>query len=282
MTLGYSRRQYVEFTVSQDMESFLRCQVNAFRYFGGIPTEMLYDNLKTAVQRRGPSDEVVWNRRFRDFADYYGFLARACRPYRAQTKGKVENGVRYLKGNFLLGLDVTAMILEELNQEALRWVRQTADLRIHGTTHERPIDRWPAESEALTPLGRRPDYDTSYVCHRLVSREGYLCYRGSRYAAPPEHAGRPLMVKESADGRVRVYVGDRCVADHSLAEKAGSVVTVPGHVEAVRALARAKSGNGKAVSMTKERAQHWFSWPDVQVRSLAAYDEALGLAPAGG
>jgi transposase len=282
MTLGYSRRQYAEFTVSQDMQSFLHCQVNAFRYFGGVPAEMLYDNLKTAVDHRGPGDEVVWNRHFRDFADYYGFVARACRPYRAQTKGKVENGVRYLKGNFLLGLDVTAMTLEELNQKALGWVRETADLRVHGTTHERPVDRWPTEAATLKPLDGRPDYDTSYVCHRLVSREGLLSYRGSRYAVPPEHAGRPLLVKEAVDGRLRIYAGRQCVAEHGLAEKSGIIVTIPGHAEAVRALARAKGRNSKAFSTGEDGLNPWLSWPQVQVRPLAAYDEALGLAPVGG
>src|SRR4030042_219526 len=185
MTLGYSRRPYLEFTVSQDMETFLRCHVNAFGHFRGIPSEILYDNLKTAVHERGPAGQVVWNRRFRDFADYYGFRSRACQPYRAQTKGKVENGIRYVKGNFLLGLDVAQMTLGELNQEALRWLRETADVRVHGTTHERPIDRWPAEAAALRPLGDRRGYDTSYVCHRQVSREGYISYRGSRYSLPP-------------------------------------------------------------------------------------------------
>jgi transposase len=70
---------------------------------------------------------VVWNKRFRDFADYYGFVPRACQPYRAQTKGKVENGIRYVEGNFLLGLDVAEMTLEELNGEAPRWLRETAE-----------------------------------------------------------------------------------------------------------------------------------------------------------
>ncbi len=277
LTLGYSRRQYVEFTVSQEMETFLRCHVNAFHHFGGLPAEILYDNLKTAVDHRGPGDAVVWNKKFRDFADYYGFLARACRPYRAQTKGKVETGVRYLKGNFLLGLDVTAMSLEEMNREGMRWVRETTDVRIHGTTHEKPIDRWPAEKEALRPLSPRPDYDTSYVCHRLASRDGFLCYRGSRYAIPPEHAGRPLLVKEGADGRLRVYAGQKCVVDHPLAERPRTVVTFPGHAEAVRGLARSK-GHGKKVEAARP-ALSWLSWPQVQVRPLAAYDEALGLTP---
>lgn len=282
MTLGYSRRQYVEFTTRQDMETFLRCQANAFRYFGGVPHEVLYDNLKTAVDHRLADGEVVWNRRFRDFADFYGFTARACRPYRAQTKGKVETGVRYLKGNFLLGLDVSAMTLEELNQEAWRWVRETADVRIHGTTHERPIDRWSAEAEALTPLGGRRDYDTSYICHRLVSREGLVCYRGSRYAVPPLHVGRTLLVKECADGKLRIFSGQHCVVEHSLAERPGSVVTMPGHAEAVRALARAKGGNGRPATRTVAELAPVFSWPEVHVRPLAAYDEAVGLVRVGG
>ena len=284
MTLGYSRRQYVEFTVSQDMETFLRCHINAFGYFRGIPIEILYDNLKTAVDHRGPDGQVVWNRRFRDFADYYGFVPRACRPYRAQTKGKVENGIRYVKGNFLLGLDVAQMTLEELNGEALRWLRETADVRVHGTTHERPIDRWPAEAAALRPLDGQRDYDTSYVCHRLVSREGYISYRGSRYSVPPEHAGRPLLVKEGADGRLLVYSGHQQIIEHLLAEKPGSVITAPGHPEAVRTLARKRGGNGArpdrrgAPRSTLPRRP---SWPEVQVRPLVAYDEALGLVTVG-
>jgi transposase len=290
MTLGYSRRQYVEFTVSQDMETFLRCHISAFRYFGGIPTEMLYDNLKTAVDHRGPDGQVVWNRRFRDFADYYGFVARACHPYRAQTKGKVENGIRYVKGNFLLGLDVAQMTLEELNWEVLRWLRETADVRVHGTTHERPIDRWPAEVAALRPLDGRRDYDTSYVCHRLVSREGYISYRGSRYSVPPEHAGRPLLVKEGADGRLRVYSGYHQVIEHPLAEKPGGVITASGHADAVRTLARARGRNSLPADWRGARPDgHRLprptlrrpSWPEVQVRPLAVYDEALGLVTVG-
>ena len=284
MTLGYSRRQYVEFTVSQDMETFLRCHINAFGYFRGIPIEILYDNLKTAVDHRGPDGQVVWNRRFRDFADYYGFVPRACRPYRAQTKGKVENGIRYVKGNLLLGLDVAQMTLEELNGEALRWLRETADVRVHGTTHERPIDRWPAEAAALRPLDGQRDYDTSYVCHRLVSREGYISYRGSRYSVPPEHAGRPLLVKEGADSRLRVYSGHHQIIEHLLAEKPGSVITAPGHPEAVRTLARARGRNGVRQDgrrLPRPTLPRRPSWPEVQVRPLVAYDEALGLVTVG-
>jgi transposase len=283
MTLGYSRRQYLEFTVSQDMETFERCQINAFRYFRGVPSEILYDNLKTAVDHRAPDGQVVWNRGFRDFADYYGFVPRACQPYRAQTKGKVENGIRYVKGNFLLGLDVVQMTLEELNGEALRWLRETADVRVHGTTHERPIDRWPAEAVALRSLDGRRDYDTSYVSHRQVSREGYISYRGSLYSVPPDHAGRPLLVKEGPDGKLRVYSGQHQVIEHVLAEKPGSVITALGHAEAVRTLARAGRRHGARPERRRlpQSVPPRWSWPEVQVRPLAIYDEALGLVAVG-
>jgi len=175
-----------------------------------------------------------------------------------------------------LGLDVTQMTLEELNGEALRWLRETADVRVHGTTHERPIDRWPAEAAALKPLDGHRDYDTSYVSHRLVNREGYISYRGSRYSVPPEHAGRLLLVKEEADGKLRVYSGQHQVIEHTLAEKPGSVITAPGHVEAVRALARAGRRNSARPNRRRlpQSAPPWPSWPEVQVRPLAVYDEA--------
>jgi transposase len=283
MTLGYSRRQYLTFTVSEEMETLERCHIKAFRHFGGIPKEILYDNLKAVVDHRGPDGQVVWNRRFRDFADYYGFAPRACQPYRAQTKGKVENGIRYVKGNFLLGLDLTEMTLEELNGEALRWIRETADVRVHGTTHERPIDRWPAEAAALRPLDGQRDYDTSYVTHRLVDHEGYISYRGSRYAVPPAHASRVVIVKEDAEGRLRIYAGERQVIQHRLAEETGSIITTPGHAEAVRALARAGRRNGTGANRRRppQPTQRWPAWPAVQVRPLAVYDEALGLVAVG-
>ncbi|MFN8559744.1 MAG: IS21 family transposase, partial [Dehalococcoidia bacterium] len=214
LTLGYSRRQYVEFTVRQDMETFLRCHVHAFHYFAGLPAELLYDNLKTAVDHRLADGAVVWNPRFRDFADYYGFGPRACQPYRPQTKGKVERGIGYLKGNFLLGLDLSAHTLGELNQAVQVWLREVADVRVHGTTKAQPVARWPAEQAALVPLGSRPDYDTSYTGYRRVSREGWVAFRGMQYRVPAAYAGQPVLVKLGEDDRLRVYAGDQVVVSH--------------------------------------------------------------------
>jgi transposase len=276
-TLGYSRRQYVEFTVRQDTETFLRCHLHAFAYFGGIPHEVLYDNLKTAVDHRTKEGGIVWNQRFRDFADTYGFTPRACQPYRAQTKGKVERGIRYLRGNFLLGLDIGALTLGEVNSAVLRWLRDIADVRVHGTTHERPSDRWPAEQTALQPLGDRPAYDTSYQCQRLVSREGWVAYRRARYALDPLLAGQVVVVKEGEDRRVRIVAGDRLVADHPLATAPGQVVTTPDHLVAVRALTRRPTLTGSADVQDGSALPSVLRWPAVEVRPLSAYDVAVGV-----
>jgi hypothetical protein len=243
----------------------------------GVPHELLYDNLKTAVDQRGPDGGISWNGRFRDFADYYGFVPRACRPYRAQTKGKVERGIGYLKGHFLLGLDLTTVTLAALNREVQHWLAETADVRIHGTTHEQPRGRWPAEQAALRPLTGQPDYDTGYLSQRLVSRDGYLAYRGSRYPVPPEHAGRVVLVKEGADDRVRIYAGSVCVSDQPLAASPGQTLTVPGHRAALRALnrrGRRPDATGTVLAPLR--------WPDVETRPLSAYDVAIGLTEVGG
>jgi transposase len=90
MTLGWSRASYLEFTVSADGAWWLRCHVHAFRYFRGTPRVALHDNLKIAVLERGAEGTIRWNPRYLDFTHYCGFVPQACRPYRAQTKGKVE------------------------------------------------------------------------------------------------------------------------------------------------------------------------------------------------
>jgi transposase len=275
LTLGYSRRQYVEFTLRQDLETFLRCHVHAFSYFGGVPVELLYDNLKTAVEEHRADGAVRWNRRFRDFADYYGVTPRACRPYRAQTKGKVERGIGYLKGNFLLGLDLAEQTVETLNCAVLGWLRETADVRVHGTTHERPCDRWAAEQAALTPLGTRAPFDTSYLSQRLVSREGVLSYRGIRIEVPPEHAGRVVLVKESED-QLRVYVDAECVVAHPVPAGPSRLLRFPDHAAAVRTQARQRP------AATVTPAPPIPTWPEVERRPLARYDELTGVVEVAG
>jgi transposase len=150
-TLGYSRRVWVSAYPHERLSALLDGHERAFRHFGGVPLECLYDNPRTLVLDRREG-RVVWHPLIDDFARYYGFTPRACQPYRARTKGKVESGVKYVKRNALAGRRFGSW--EALQTWLEEWACTVADHRVHGTTHERPIDRF--AGEGLTPLGTRP------------------------------------------------------------------------------------------------------------------------------
>jgi len=143
MTLGYSRRAWAEGYPHERMESLLAAHEHAFEHFGGITREILYDRMRTVIlgTREG---KKRWNSTFEAFAQYWGFEPRVCRAYRAQTKGKVESGVKYVKRNFLPGR--VFRDLADFNEQLVAWQAEIADVRIHGTVHERPIERFAREA----------------------------------------------------------------------------------------------------------------------------------------
>lgn len=159
-TLGFSRVSFVKFVTNEKIETLIACHEEAFEYFGGVPMEVLYDNMKTVIIERdtyGPGRHR-FHASLLDVAKHYGFRLRVCRPYRAQTKGKVERFNRYLRESFYnplvsqlksvgLKLDV-----ETANVEVLKWLRDVAHVRVHGTTKVRPSDRLKEERFALQPL----------------------------------------------------------------------------------------------------------------------------------
>ena len=156
-TLGWSRAAYVEFVTDERLETLLSCHEHAFYFFGGVPREVLYDNMRTVVTDRdqyGPGLHR-YNRTFLDFAHHYGFLPRLCRPYRAQTKGKVERFIGYLRGSFYIPL-ASQLRAERLmvdrdtaNARVGTWLREVANARVHATTGEVPLVRLGLERERL-------------------------------------------------------------------------------------------------------------------------------------
>jgi transposase len=259
MTLGYSRAMYCEFTVSQDLETFERCHIHAFRYFGGVPDEILYDRVKTVVFYQHPDGSIHWNPAFGDFAHYYGFTPRLCPPYRAQTKGKVEASIKYIRGNFFQGLFLTS--LADLNQMALEWLNETANSRVHGTTKEVPFHR--LAEEKLTPVDPRPDYDTSYISWRQVTKDSFISYKGNRYSVPSRHNLRRVLVKETPQGMLELYVGRLKVASHRIEYRRGMVVALPEHLPS--------HPMPKRKFRLEPRWQNLF--PEVETRSLQIYEE---------
>jgi transposase len=152
LVLGYSRVLYGEFTVSEDLSTLVQCHLNAFRYLGGIPREILYDQMKTVVLE-WHREHIDWNPQFADFAKTFGFERRLCRPRRAQTKGKIERPFGYIQESFFAGLDLTQLTLDDLNAQFRQWLDHTANPRVHRTTQCVPFDR--LKEEPLLPLPDR-------------------------------------------------------------------------------------------------------------------------------
>jgi hypothetical protein len=152
-------------------------------------------------------------------------VPRLCRPYRAQTKGKVERFIGYLRSGFLAGRQADS--LADLNDAVAVWLAEIANVRVHATTGERPVDRWPAERlQAVTDRA----FDTSVWSERRASRDGFVAYLANRYSVPWQLGGRAVRVQETPAGELRVWLGQRCVARHDLLSDRGRVVVLPGHL----------------------------------------------------
>jgi transposase len=159
-TLGWSRAAYVEFVSDEQLETLLGCHERAFYYFGGIPHEVLYDNMRTVVtdrDRYGPGLHR-YNRSFLDFAHHHGFVPRLCRPYRAKTKGKVERFIRYLRASFYVPLasqlspEGLMVDRDTANARVGTWLREVANARVHATTDEVPLKRLEQERQRLQTI----------------------------------------------------------------------------------------------------------------------------------
>jgi transposase len=260
--LGYSRMAYVEFGVGRDLGHLLRAHQHAFDALGGVPEEILYDNERTITGGRGADGRPRWQSTFYDFATTYGFRPDLCRPYRPQTKGKVERFIGYLRTSFLEGR--RAETLGQLNADVTDWLARVANVRIHATTGVPPMERWP--EERLLPLAGQT-YDTSVWSERRVSRDGLVSYLGNRYSVPWTLSGRAVRVQETPVGKLLIWQGSRTVVEHDLRTEKGRVIVVPGHL-ALRPPPEPSRGQLRLLDA-----------PTVAARSLHEY-EALAQAEA--
>ena len=157
IVLGYSRLLWLHFYPRQTMAVLMEALESAFDQFGGVPEELLFDQMRAVVlsDDRAAGGGLVLNAEFLRFAAHWGFLPRSCRPYRAQTKGKVERPIRYIRESFFYGRSFVND--DDLNEQAARWLEGTANVRRHATTGERPIDRFERDERAvLLPLAIGP------------------------------------------------------------------------------------------------------------------------------
>jgi len=227
MTLSWSRHQYPEFVFDQKVETWLRLHRNAFTFFNGVPERVVIDNLKAGIAR------ACWNepqaqQAYRECAEHYDFLISPCRPRTPEHKGKVEQGgVHYVKRNFLGGRKPTT--ITQANQDVLRWVETTAGQRIHGTTKEKPLDRFATERPALQPLPDTP-YDMAIWKQVKLHRDCYVVFERAYYSAPFRLVGQQLWVR-GGTREVQVYTSDyQLVATHPCAQKPGQRLTTLDHL----------------------------------------------------
>lgn len=189
--LGYSRRQYLRFVEAMDLPTTLREHVHAFHHLGGLARVCLYDNFKVVVLRHD-ADGPIYNPRFLAFATHYGFRPWACQVRRPQTKGKVERRFHHVETSLLNGR--TFDTLEHLNETAIWWLAQVADVRQLRDFKETPLQRYDRERAQLLPLPGA-DFDTALVLYRHVNVEGYIAYRLNFYSVPWSFIGQVLPVR---------------------------------------------------------------------------------------
>jgi transposase len=265
MTLGYSRMKFVEFMTDISTETIIRCHINGFNFFGGYPKEILYDNTKQVVIKRSIKyQDIDWNPMFQDFFNHYGFKPRLCRPYRAQTKGKIENMVKLVRNDFFKGLDFTS--LPDLNAKGIAWCNEV-NRRRHRTTNAVPIER--LAEEKLQSVADKQPYMIVRIVYRKISRDCFISYSGNRYSVPWKQAGRTarLIIKEN---KMTVETNGETICVHELRPGTGITVREKEHFSGLMEQIR-----GRNLRTHVQRNMKLPGIPDVERRPLSTYDAIL-------
>jgi transposase len=225
MVLCYSRLMYLEFTVSQTMEHWLSCHQNAFAAFGAVPGKIMVDNLKSAVLKRIVGQAPVFNPVYLDFANHAGFTIVPCAPGKGNEKGRVENGVGYVKKNFLSGLELP--IFDAINPAAKIWLDTIANVRIHGETKRLPLEMFEEEKASLLPLPPYP-YDIGSIKEVRASTQFRVTVDTNHYSVPAEYAGAKLTLKTYPD-RICIYHEGKLIARHLRSYDGNQDIEDPDH-----------------------------------------------------
>ena len=272
MTLGYSRRGYAEGFEHERIENLLSAHERAFVHFGGVCQTVLYDRMRTVVLgsvEEAGKRRTRLNEKFEAFARHWGFAIRLCRPYRPQTKGKVESGVKYLKRNFIPGR--TFLDMDDFNAQLAAWQAEIADVREHGTTHQRPIDRFVEEAQALMPVTGQPSFLQALIRERVVADDWLVSIDANRYSVPYALIGKTVQVTREGGQWVIRYRG-RVVAEHSILAGRTQLSVDPAHGPGAAQRNQRLRYGGPVETVHHVRPAE----RDVEIRDLAVYEQLLG------
>lgn len=259
MVLGHSRYLWAQYVMHQDLATVLRCHMEAFEHFAGVPREILYDRMKTAVLGEPDEDKpIIYNAKLLACGAHYGFVPRACQPYRAQTKGKVERPYRYIRADFFMARRF--LDLEDMNRQLRCWLDTVANVRLHGTTDRIVAEHFSEERPALQslPAGR---FDAVIRQQRRLSHDGCVSVAGNYYSVPDGTRRRVLDVEITPD-QVRIHEDGQLIALHRLLDGRKQRSVLPGHRQ------------GPRHSQRRERpAVRLMPGHAVATRSLSVYEQ---------
>jgi transposase len=195
MVLGYSRMKYIELTINKAQNTLFQAMVNGFKYYEGVPKEILFDNMRTVVdQSKTRYMKPVINSSFYEFSKDMGFEVKSCMAYRPQTKGKVES----------LAKVMNRLRVYEISQATL----------------EKPIERFPKEKEYLNPLPNQDilDHFLTNDIVRKVSKESMIVYNRSKYSVSTKYIGELVTLRET-DGILRIYYNKELIKTHKISNR---------------------------------------------------------------
>lgn len=280
MVLGYSRMKFIQFFEKDSTDEFLEGHNRAFEYFGGYSKEILYDNLKSVVIKRAfKQKDSEFNKKFIEYSGFYGFKPVLARPYRPQTKGKVENTVRYVRESFFNGSEFRS--LKELNNKAKDWLKSVND-KIHCSTHEKPIERLKRENL----IKAHKLYDLSKIYYRKVGIDSHFSFRGNFYSVPPDYVKKEVVVKTIEENKILVYYRNEQIGFHELEECfKGGYHTSPSHYLELKKLAFKQRIPKTIITKQTEEEEEYEAhisfnaaqviqlYPEVEQRDLRVYQE---------
>ena len=279
LTLGFSRRLLVRAFRSEKQDHWLQSLEEGFRHWGGVPQEVLVDNARALVSQHDPEREIlVFAERLEQFAQYWEFKPRACRPYRARTKGKDERGVAYVKKNAIAGREFSSWA--ELEAHLMRWTREVADVRIHGTTGETPLERFHREeARALQPLSGKPSFLAERELVRIVHSDCCVEVEANWYSVPQALIRQRVSVLVR-DQQVLIRHGGRIVAEHRRQRPGSrSRQVIGGHWEGLlppRQQREAQRSLRDATTSRDQDSERRMVRSSELARPLAVYAELIG------
>ena len=272
LVLGHSRYLWARYVVHQDLLTLLRCHMAAFEHLGGVPAEILYDRMKAVAlgETQEEPAHIVYNAKLVALAKHYGFTPRACRAYRAKTKGKVERPYRYIRQDFFLGRHFRN--LEDLNAQLTHWLDTVANVRVHGTTQRVVAEHFAEERSTLQRLPALA-FDAVIRLERRISHDGMVSVAQNFYSVPDGTRKRVVEVQMSPT-QVRLFEAGKLIAVHPLLEGRHQRSLLRGHRSVHREASRS-AASGKVVELTGAGQR-------VSRRPLAVYEAIAERLAQGG